>query len=143
MEKSPFIKKSPEKNSYQFETLFSRTYFLAPVCFYTKKSSNKWKCMIHISRFFFSSDLFSLGLFFMGSYFLRLNWQPPYYFRKKVPGIQNTGLYFQWHFFQGLDKIRTFFQSFYFQAFFPETFFPGTFLHRFSCLMSELSVFSV
>ena len=42
---------------------------------------------------------------------------------------------FQWHFFQGLEKIRTFFRSFYFQVFisrfFPETFFPGTVLHRF------------
>ena len=90
-----------------------------------KKYSNKWKCMIHNSRFFFSSDLFSSGLFFLVSYFLRLYWQPPDYFRKKVLGIQNTGLYFHWQFFQGLDKIRTFFQSFYFQLFFPETFFPG------------------
>ena len=83
-------------------------------------------------RFFFSSDLFSSGLLFLGSYFLRLYWQPPYYFRKKVSGIQNTGLYFQWHFFQELDKFLTFFQSFYFQFFFPETFFPGIFLHRFT-----------
>ena len=97
-----------------------------------KKSSNKWKCMIPNSRFFFSSDLFSSGLLFLGSYFLRLYWQPPYYFRKKVSGIQNTGLYFQWHFFQELDKFLTFFQSFYFQFFFPETFFPGTFFHRFT-----------
>ena len=65
MEKSPFIKKSPEIKSYQFETLFSRTFFLAPVWFYTKKSSekkssNKWK-------------------------FMTLYWQPSYYFRKKSP----------------------------------------------------------
>ena len=82
--------------------------------------------MIYNSRFFFSLDLFSSGLFFLGSYFLRLYWQPPYYFRKKVLGIQNTGLYFHWQFFQGLDKIRTFFQSFYFQLFFfQKLFFPG------------------
>ena len=30
-QKSPFIKKCPEIKSYQFETLFSRTFFLAPV----------------------------------------------------------------------------------------------------------------
>ena len=50
---------------------------------------------------FFPSDIFSSG-----SYFQRLYWEPPYYFRKKIPGIQNTGLYFQWHFFQGLEKIH-------------------------------------
>ena len=52
VEKSPVIKKSPEIKSYQFETLFSRIFFLVPAWFYTKKSSenkssNKWKCMIH------------------------------------------------------------------------------------------------
>ena len=72
-----------------------------------KKSSNKWKFMIHNSRFFFSSDLFSSGLFFLGSYFRRL------------------------------DKIRTFFLKFYFQVFSPETFFPGTFLHRFTIFYSN------
>ena len=50
---------------------------------------------------------------------------------KKVPGIKNTGLYVQWHFFQGLEKIRTFFQNL--TGFFPETFFPRTFFHRFMC----------
>ena len=30
-------------------------------------------------------------------------------------------------FFQGLEKILTFFPKFLFQAFFPETFFPGLF----------------
>ena len=50
---------------------------------------------------FFPPDIFSSG-----SYFQRLYWEPPYYFRKKIPGIQNTGLYFQWHFFQGLEKIH-------------------------------------
>ena len=39
--KSPFIKKSPEIKSYRFKTLFSKTFFLAPVWFYTKKSSEK------------------------------------------------------------------------------------------------------
>ena len=41
MEKSRFIKKSPEIKSYQFETLFSRTFFLAPVWFYTKSPRKK------------------------------------------------------------------------------------------------------
>ena len=136
MEKSPFIKKSPKIKSYQFETLFSRTFFLAPVWFYTKKSSekksyNKWKCMIHNSRFFFSSDLFSSGLFSRDLISKDFTGSPHTILGKKVPGIQNTGLYFQWHFFQGLDKIRTFFPKFLFPGFFPENFFPGTFLHRF------------
>ena len=52
--------------------------------------------------------------FFLRSYFLRLYWQPHTYLGKKVPGIQNTGLYFQWHFFQGLEKIRTFSQKLFF-----------------------------
>ena len=44
---------SPEIKSYQFETLFYRTFFLAQVSFYIKKSSekksfNKWKCMIDL-----------------------------------------------------------------------------------------------
>ena len=38
MEKSPFIKKSPEIKSPQFETLFSRPFFLAPIWFHTKTS---------------------------------------------------------------------------------------------------------
>ena len=134
MEKSPFIKKSPEIKSYQSETLF-----LAPVWFFTKKSSdikscNKWKCMIHNSRFLFSSDSFSSGLFFLVSYFLRLYWQPPctYCFRKKSPRNPKHRTLFQWHFFRGLDKIRTVFPKFLFPGcFFPETFFPGTYLHRF------------
>ena len=41
MEKSPFIKKSPEIKSYQFETFFSRTFFLVPVWFYTKTSPER------------------------------------------------------------------------------------------------------
>ena len=66
------------------------------------------------SRFFFSSDLFSSGLF---SWDL-ISWD----FIGSPHTILGT-----W----GLEKIRTFFQSFYFQVFFPETFFPGTLLHRF------------
>jgi len=92
-------------------------------------SENAWFTILGFSfpRIYFLQDLFSWDLIswdFIGS--------PHTILGKKVPGIQNTGLYFQWHFFQGLDKIQTFFQSFYFRVFFPETFFPGTFLHRFS-----------
>ena len=50
---------------------------------------------------------------------------------KIVPGIQNTGLYSSYIFFQGLEKIRTFFPKFLFPGFFSETVFPGTFLYRF------------
>ena len=116
------MKNSPEIKSYQFETLFSRTFFLAPVWFYTKKSSEKSPLTSENALFkiFFSSDLFSSGLLFLRSYFLRLYWQPPYYFMKKFPVIQNTGLYFQWPFFQGLEK--DFFLSFYFQVFFQKLF---------------------
>ena len=136
MEKSPFIIKSLEIKSYQFETLFSRTFFLAPVWFYTKKvlgkkSSNKWKCMIHKS--FFQVFLF-LGFILFRTFFPEILFPetlmawPPYYFRKKVPGIQNTGLYFQWHLFQGLKKIRTFFPKFLFPGFFSRNFFSRDFL---------------
>ena len=41
------------------------------------------------SWFCFSSDLFSLGLWFLWSYFLRLYWQPPYHFRRKVRKFWN------------------------------------------------------
>ena len=88
--------------------------------------------MIHNEKkswFFFSSDLFSSGLFFTEILF-----HETLLAGKKVPGIQNTGFYFQWHFLQGLEKIRTFFQ-----VFFPETFFPGTFLHRFFLPHWEIS----
>ena len=70
---------------------------------------------IYFLQFFFSWDLISWD--FIGN--------PHTILEKKVPGIQNTGLYLRWHFFQGLDKIRTFFQSFYFQVFFQKLFIPG------------------
>ena len=37
MEKSPFIKKSPKIKSYQFETLFSRTFFSCSSMYFRKK----------------------------------------------------------------------------------------------------------
>ena len=73
---------------------------------------SQWKKVLVFLGFLF------LGFIFFRTFFLRLYWPPPYYFWKKVPGIRNTGLYFQWHFFQGLEKIRTFFQNFYFQKLF-------------------------
>ena len=125
-----FLKKSPEIKSFQFETLFSMTFFLAPLWFYTKKSSEKksskkWKCKIHNSRFFFSSDLFSSGLFFLRFYFLRLYWQPPYYFRKKSPKNPK-----HWTLFPVTWENSDFFSN-VFKGFFQKLFFPGTFLHRF------------
>ena len=99
-----------------------------------KKSSNKWKCMIHNSRFFFSSDLFSSGLIYWDliSWDFIAYWQPPYYFRKKKSQESKTQDFISIDiFFQGLDKIRTFFPKFLFPGFFSETFFPGTFLRWF------------
>ena len=53
------------------------------------------------------------------------------YFRKKnVPGILTSGLYFQWHFGQGLENWD-FFTNIFISRFFPETFFPLSFLNRF------------
>ena len=76
---------------------------------------------------FFSSDVFSSRLYLLWSYFLRLNWQPPYYFRKKSPKNSKHMTLFPVTFFQGLEKIRPFFPQFLFPGFFP-----GTFLHRFT-----------
>ena len=61
------------------------------------------------SKLFFSSDLFSdlSSWDFIGS--------PHTILGKKVPGIQNTGLYFQWH-----------------SDFFPKFLFPGFFRNFFS-----------
>ena len=133
MEKSPFIKKSPEIKSYQCETLFSRTFFLAPVWFYTKKSSekkssNKCNCPIHNSRFFFSSDLFSSGLFFLRFYFLRLNWQPPYYFRKKSPRNPKHRTLFPVTFFPRTWENLDFFSKVFISRFFFQKLFSRDFL---------------
>ena len=93
---SPLIKKSPEIKSYQFATLFPRTFFLAPIWFYTKKSSEKNPLSSENERFTMEKSPFFLGFsfpmiyflqdfFFLRSYFLRLYRKPPYYFRKKSP----------------------------------------------------------
>ena len=112
MEKSPFIKKSPEIKSYQFETLFSRTFFLAPVWFYTKKSSekkssNKWK-------------------------FMTLYWQPSYYFRKKKSHESKTQDSISSDIFS--KDLRKFglFSKVFISRFFSRNFFLRTFLQRFS-----------
>ena len=131
-QKSPW-KKSFRKNSYftlKKSCINSRLYFLrlfsgSSMILYKKvlrkksplTSENAWFSILGFSfpRIYFLQDFFSWDLIswdFIGS--------PHTILGKKVPGIQNTGLYFQW-----LEKIRTFFQSFYFQVFFPETFFPG------------------
>ena len=87
--------------SYQFETLFSRTFFLVPVWFYTKKSSEKspltsenpWFTILGFCfpRIYFLQDFFSWDL---------ISWDficsPHTILGKKAPGIHNTGLYFQY-----------------------------------------------
>ena len=73
--------------------------------FRTKKSCGKKVLLLNVSGKSYQFDTLFSRTFF--------------------PGIQNTGLHFQWHFFTGLEKIRTFFQSFYFQVFFQKLFFPG------------------
>ena len=81
----------------------------------------------------FSEDF---GVFFLVFFFgfISRTWIPvilfsryllAFFLEKKSPGILISGLYFQWHFFQGLEKIRTFFQCFYFQVFFLNLFFLG------------------
>ena len=94
---------------------------------------------VSLGAFFlvFFSVIFSSGLYFLWSYFLSWDFigSSIYYFRKKVPGIKNSGLYYQFiiyiYFVLGLQKIGLLYLCFYFQVFFPETFFLVTFLHRF------------
>ena len=128
MEKSPLIKKSPEIKSYQFATLFPRTFFLAPIWFYTKKSSEKNPLSSENERFTMEKSPFFLGFSFPMIYFLQdffswdlISWDfigsPHTILGKKVPGIQSTKLYLQWPFLQVLGAIRTFSQSFNFQVF--------------------------
>ena len=78
---------------------------------------------LRLDLIFTRQRTFSSGLQFLWSYFLRLYWQPSYFFRKKVLVIFNTVLYFQWHFFLGLQKIVTFLQKFLFPGFFSRNFF--------------------
>jgi len=75
------------------------------------------------SWFFFLGYIFFRTLFTVILFFKTLIGSPHTNLGKKVPGIQNTRLYFQWHVFQGLEKIRTFFQNL-FPGFFPRNFFP-------------------
>ena len=138
MEKSPFIKKSPQIKSYQFETLFSRTFFLAPVWFYTKKSSGKspltsenaWFTILGFSfpRIYFLQDLF-IGILFPET--LLPIGSPHTILGKKSPRNPKHRTLFPLTFFsKDLIKFGLFFQSFYFQVFF-RNFFPGTFLRWF------------
>ena len=94
-----------------------------------------WK-LLRLDLIFTRFEPFFLGFFFLGYIFFRtlfpvilfpknLTGSPHSNLGKKVPGIQNTGLYFQWHVFQGLEKIRTF-SKIYFQVFFQKLFFPWT-----------------
>ena len=74
-------------------------------------------------RIYFLQDFFSWDLIswdFIGS--------PQTILGKKSQESKTQDLISGYIFFQGLEKIRTFFQSFYFQVFFSETFFPGDFL---------------
>ena len=135
MEKSPFIKKSPEIKAYQYETLFSRTFFLDSVWFYTKKpsekKSSKWKCMIHNGKkSFFLGFSFPGFIFFrtflLRSYFLRLYSQPPYYFRKKSPRNPKHRTLFPLTCFPRTWENSDFFQRFLFPGFFfQKLFIPG------------------
>ena len=106
-------KKFPEKSPITSENAWFTMKKVLFLCFSFP--------MIYFLQNFFSCDLISWD--FIGS--------PHTLLGKNVPGIQNTWLYFQWPFFQGLEKILTFFPKFLFPGFFPETFSPGTFLHRF------------
>ena len=50
MEKSPFVKKSPEITSYQFETLFSRTFSWFQYDFIQKRPRKKSPFMVEKER---------------------------------------------------------------------------------------------
>ena len=62
-----------------------------------------------------------------------------YFLRKKVPGIKNSLLYFQWHFVLELQKIWTFLPKFLFPGFFSETFFLGNRRYKFRPVVFEVS----
>jgi len=117
---------------------FSRTFFW-PQYDFVKKSPRKKslltseKCMIHNSRFFFSSDLFSLWVFIPGILFPETLLAAPHaILGKKVPRNPKQRTLFSVTFFQGFYKIQTLFLKVFISWFFPETFFLGTFLHRFN-----------
>ena len=66
-------------------------------------------------RIYFLQDYISFDLIswdFIGS--------PHTILGKKVLGIENSGLYFQWHFVLGLKKIGTFLPKLIFPGFFPK-----------------------
>ena len=110
---------------------FSRTFFW-PQYDFVKKSPRKKslltseKCMIHNSRFFFSSDLFSLWVFIPGILFPETLLAAPHaILGKKSQGIQNKELYFQWHFSKDFIKFKLYFSKFLFPGFFQKLFSSG------------------
>ena len=88
-------------------------------------------------RTFFLVFFYS-GLYFLWSYFLRLYWQPHTILGNKSQESKTQDFISSDIFFQGLEKIRTFFLKFLFPGFFSRNFFPGTFLHRYLTTMEEI-----
>ena len=67
---------------------------------------------------FFSSDIFSLGLLFLWSYFLRLYWEPLYYLGKKSQASKTQNFIFSVIFSKDLKKFGLF-SKVLFPGFFP------------------------
>ena len=90
--------------------------------------------MIHNSRFFFSSDLFSLWVFIPGILFPKTLLAAPHaILGKKVPRNPKQRTLFPVTFFQGFYKIQTLFLKVFIFWFFPETLFPWDFLTQIQC----------
>ena len=110
---------------------FSRTFFW-PQYDFVKKSPRKKslltseKCMIHNSRFFFSSDLFSLWVFIPGILFPETLLAAPHaILGKKVPRNPKQRTLFPVTFFQGFYKIQTLFLKVFISWFFQKLFSAG------------------
>ena len=119
MEKSPFIKKSPEIKSYQFETLFSRTFFLG----------------FSFPRIYFLQDFFSWDLISWD--FIR---SPHTILGKKSQESKTQDFISSDIFSKDLRKFG-FFSKVLFPGFFSINFFHGTFLHRFIQIKMRLSLY--
>ena len=129
MEKSPFIKKSPEIKAYQFETFLGLFFWLqydfihkSPQKKSRLTSENAWFTILDFSfpRIYFLQD------FFLRSYFLRLYWQPPYYFREKSPRNPKHRTVFPVTLFPRTWEHSDFFSKvFISRCFFQKLSFPG------------------
>ena len=139
-----YTKKSPEKSPLIVEKAWEQRMFITmekgglilktPLAILNMQMHKRKVLFMKTSQtwpHFLKTWDFFLGFFFFGFIFFRtftpviifpeIFWQPPYSFRKKSPRNLNSGLYFQWHFVLGLQKIGTFLPKFLFIVYDPTT----------------------